>query len=243
MKLIIVRHGDPDYENDSLTEKGCREASLLADRLSELDIKAFYCSPLGRAQKTASYTLEKMGRTAETCGWLREFNAALVKDPFTGEDHIVWDQLPEYWTKIPEFYDKDKWLDTGLVRGTGIPAEAEKVCAGLDEVIARHGYRREGNYYRAGEPNKDIIVMFCHFGVTCVMLGHLLGISPMTLWHGAVTLPTSVTTLTTEERREGIAYFRMSGLGDISHLYAGREEPSFSARFCEIWSDMSERHD
>ncbi|MCI5729625.1 MAG: histidine phosphatase family protein, partial [Clostridia bacterium] len=25
MKLIIIRHGDPDYEKDSLTEKGWRE--------------------------------------------------------------------------------------------------------------------------------------------------------------------------------------------------------------------------
>ena len=38
-KLIIVRHGDPDYEKDSLTEKGFREAELLSDRIAKLDIK------------------------------------------------------------------------------------------------------------------------------------------------------------------------------------------------------------
>ncbi len=26
MKLIFIRHGDPDYEHDTLTEKGIREA-------------------------------------------------------------------------------------------------------------------------------------------------------------------------------------------------------------------------
>ena len=31
MKLIIIRHGDPDYENDTLTVKGVREAKLLSD--------------------------------------------------------------------------------------------------------------------------------------------------------------------------------------------------------------------
>ena len=25
MRLVIIRHGDPDYRNDSLTEKGKRE--------------------------------------------------------------------------------------------------------------------------------------------------------------------------------------------------------------------------
>mgnify|MGYP001749888343 CR=1 FL=1 len=64
MKLIIIRHGDPDYEHDTLTPKGVREAKLLSERISKLDVKAFYCSPLGRAQDTASYTLDKMNRSA-----------------------------------------------------------------------------------------------------------------------------------------------------------------------------------
>ena len=31
MRLMIVRHGDPDYSIDSLTPKGWKEAELLAD--------------------------------------------------------------------------------------------------------------------------------------------------------------------------------------------------------------------
>ena len=50
MRLMIVRHGDPDYSIDSLTPKGWKEAELLADRLCKLDVKAFYVSPLGRAK-------------------------------------------------------------------------------------------------------------------------------------------------------------------------------------------------
>lgn len=73
MELWIIRHGDPDYVHDSLTEKGVREAKLLAERLSKYNISKIYCSPLGRAQKTASYTLEKLGMQAETLPWLREF--------------------------------------------------------------------------------------------------------------------------------------------------------------------------
>ena len=73
MRLLIIRHGDPDYSIDSLTEKGWREAELLADRISKLDVKAFYCSPLGRAKDTARPTLERMGREAEILEWLREF--------------------------------------------------------------------------------------------------------------------------------------------------------------------------
>ena len=66
MKLLIIRHGDPDYSIDSLTPIGWKEAELLADRMAKLDVKAFYVSPLGRAQDTASLTLKKMGRSEQS---------------------------------------------------------------------------------------------------------------------------------------------------------------------------------
>lgn len=52
MKLLIVRHGDPDYSIDSLTPKGWHEAELLKNRLTKLDVAAFYCSPLGTGRRT-----------------------------------------------------------------------------------------------------------------------------------------------------------------------------------------------
>lgn len=73
MRLIIVRHGDPDYSIDSLTEKGWKEVEYLSEKLSKFDVKEFYVSPLGRAKDTASLTLKKMNRTAVECDWLREF--------------------------------------------------------------------------------------------------------------------------------------------------------------------------
>ncbi len=242
MRLIIVRHGDPDYENDTLTEKGCREAMLLSDRLSRLDVKDFYCSPLGRAKKTASYTLDKMGREAVICPWLQEFNID-VADHETGEPRLAWDQLPAFWTGVPEFYDKDKWVDVPMMSDADMRGEVKKVTDGLDEIIKAHGYERCGNYYRAVTPNTDTVVLFCHFGVTCVMLGHLIGASPMVLWHGMISLPTSVTELVTEERREGVAYFRMNRFGDLSHLDIAGEPPAFSGRFCEMYKNLDERHD
>ena len=80
MNLLIIRHGDPDYSIDSLTEKGWREAEILSERIAPLDVKAYYVSPLGRAQDTASLTLKKAGRSAETMPWLKEFNVP-IKDP------------------------------------------------------------------------------------------------------------------------------------------------------------------
>ena len=99
MRLIFIRHGEPDYEHDSLTEKGWREAKLLAARTKDWHVDDFYVSPLGRAQDTASFTLKAHGKTAEIMDWLHEF---LGKVPDgAGGTRLCWDLMPADWTARP----------------------------------------------------------------------------------------------------------------------------------------------
>ena len=242
MKLLIIRHGDPDYSIDSLTPTGWKEAELLADKMEKLDVKAFYVSPLGRARDTANVTLRRMDRTAETLPWLKEFGPTVVK-PGHDQPDCLWDWLPAVWTENPAFYDHEKWVQDPFFVENGVPEALNWVMEGFDALLARHGYRRDGKIYRAESANEDTIVLFCHFGVECVLLGHLLNISPMVLWHGFCAAPTSVTTVVTEERRKGIASFRVTAFGDISHLYAAGQAPAFAARFCETYDTPGQRRD
>jgi probable phosphoglycerate mutase len=62
MKILIIRHAEPDYENNTITEKGWREAHMLAERLAKLPISDVYVSPMGRAQHTAQPYLELTGK-------------------------------------------------------------------------------------------------------------------------------------------------------------------------------------
>lgn len=242
MKILIIRHGDPDYSIDSLTEKGWREAELLSERICKLDVKNFYVSPLGRAKDTASLILKKLNREAEVKEWLREFQPKIEKPHIDGM-RCAWDWLPADWTEQKYFYEKDSWADVELMKNARVQEEYDWVTTEFDALLEEHGYKREKQYYRVEKGNMDTIVFFCHFGLECVLLSHLLGVSPMVLWHGMCAAPTSVTTLVTEERRKGIASFRMSSFGDISHLYVAGEEPAFAARFCECYENMDERHD
>ncbi len=244
MKIMIIRHGDPDYVNDALTEQGKVEAKLLAERMAKVDTKAYFVSPLGRAKMTAAYTLEKVGRTATECEWLKEFFTVKIKRPDRGgADSIAWDWLPQDWNKEPQLYHKDEWMDMPVFAETDMREEYNRVTGEFDKLLEKHGYKRDGNFYEVTEPNNDTLVFFCHFGLECVLLSHLINVSPMILWHGTCAAPTSVTTVVTEERRKGTASFRISAFGDTSHLYAAGEEPSFSARFCECYDNESERHD
>lgn len=243
MKLLIVRHGDPDYSIDSLTEKGWKEAEYLSERLSKLNVKDFYVSPLGRAKDTASFTLKKMNRTAVECDWLQEFDVLIDRPDVTDRQKRLWDWLPQDWTQDERFYRYDHWYENERLQQSDAKGYYDYVTGKFDKLLAEHGYVREGHYYRVEKPNEDTLVFFCHFGLECVLLAHLIGASPMVLWHGFCAAPSSVTTVNTEERREGIASFRISAFGDISHLYVHEEPPAFAARFCEMYSNTDERHD
>lgn len=100
MRILIVRHGDPNYELDTLTETGWKEARLVAEYLAKFNIAAFYVSPLGRAQDTAKCTLEKMNRKAETFDWLQEFPAHIHRPDTPDQETICWTGCRRIWKKI-----------------------------------------------------------------------------------------------------------------------------------------------
>ena len=257
MRILFIRHGDPDYEHDALTEKGKREAQLLADRLTKEEVKDFYVSPLGRARETGSYTLQRLGRSAQMKEWLQEFPAEvdvsqseflqkMYPDTRRREDgfekRISWDMLPGFWGDTPEYFDRYAWRKTEVAAHSRLNQAYDEMAAGMDELLAEHGYFRDGSWYRTEQGTNETIVCFCHFGVTCAILSYLWNVSPFILWHSLALAPTSVTEVFTEEREKGKVIFRATKVGDISHLYVGNEPPSFSCRFCEVYENKDERH-
>ncbi len=242
MKLLIIRHGDPDYVNDTLTEVGHKEADLLAKFFADKKIDKIYMSPLGRAKKTAEYTCKIKGMDATVCDWLREFPARIYR-PDEQEKDVPWDWRPADWTPVEEFYSLEKWATVPAMTEGKVAETYAHVVEEFDKLLASLGYVREGNLYRVTKANEDTVAFFCHFGLESVLISRLLNISPMLLWHGTCAAPTSVTTIYTEERQKGIAYFRMAEFGSVAHLTSHGEEPSFSARFCEIYDRMDQRHD
>ena len=243
MRLLFIRHGDPDYKTDSLTDKGMREAKLLADRISKTHIDEYYVSPLGRARKTAEIAIKDPTIKPVTLDWIQEFMPQIVRPDSPERTHISWDWLPQDWTEREHFFRYDDWFNDDIMNAADVKGHAAHVWDELDKFLAAHGYERDKHFYRAVRPNNDTIALFCHFGVTALMLSHLIGASTMVLWHGMISAPTSVTTVYTEERRPGIASFRITSFGDISHLYIADEPPAFSGRFCECYTNENERRD
>jgi Histidine phosphatase superfamily (branch 1) len=78
MRILIIRHADPEYDGDTLTAAGHAEAEALARRLCRPQqegagrLSKLFSSPMGRARTTAAYTEKLAGLQAETLHWTRE---------------------------------------------------------------------------------------------------------------------------------------------------------------------------
>lgn len=246
MKLIFIRHAEPNYEHDTLTDKGWKEAILLSERVKYWNVDDIYLSPLGRAQDTASFSLEALGKEATTLEWLEEFWYP-VTDPTTGRFGVPWDFMPEYFTKEPLLYDKDHWFDTKLLSSNPELKEcALKTYKEFDALLASYGYIREGGFYRVNREiydkkkcDKDDItlVFFCHLGISLLLMAYMMGISPSILWQSIFVAPSSVSVLNAEVRINDAAFFRAQVIGDTRHLKDGNELISSAGCFVEPWQE------
>ncbi len=259
MRLIIIRHGEPDYANNTVTEKGHREAVALSERIKKWNVKQFYSSPYGRAYDTAKPTLELLGREAIILPWAKEFDRR-IKDVRLGIDHLSWDFVPTDWAEDPKNYTVTEWMDNyPFCDNPDIKREYYAVINGLDSLLDEYGYTRDGMIYRThGRPERYMIktvgpdatdyaktindeqaqptiVIFCHFGVACLMLSHLLNIPFLTLPNGIFMPPSSVTVVNTEERWGNQASFRAQCIGDTSHLYHAGEPVSSAGSFTKAF--------
>lgn len=241
MRLLFIRHAEPNYANDTLTERGLREAQLLVPRMENEHFDVCYCSTMRRARMTAEPFLTKLNREAIYCDWLREFEHPVTL-PDGSVSQIAWDLAPAVWTAESEHFDKDVWYLSRIARSGHLEEFQKQVIDGFDAVMEEHGYKyREGVIYDAVRPNHDTILFVCHFGVMSVILGHLLGMSPMQLWHTTGAPCASLTQVYSEQVDGSDATFRVFFYGDISHITSAGEPEGFNPRLTECAGDSPQR--
>ena len=250
MRLLFIRHGDPDYEADSLTEEGFRQAAALTDYYKNEQIDYIYCSPLGRALRTAQPLSDALNKPLVIKQWLKEFHIPVnnrIEDygkAFSRNgrrSHSPWDMYPQYLNEHDEMFDRSRWQSTSLLQDCDVLAAYKEAADGIDRILEEHGYLHDGNCFRVISGNHDTIAIVSHFGISTVLISHLLNASPYILWQGSCSTPSSVTEIVTEERQAGIASFRMLQFGSTAHLAVAGLQPSFSGRFCETFDD-DQRH-
>lgn len=178
MRIILIRHGDPNYEKDCLTELGHKQAAVAAQRLLKEGIDEIYSSPLGRARQTAGYFSQASGiKDIKILDFMQEIRFGTEDDlynnkwnPWLGVQALIREgkdlQSPD-WREYPVFKDNLATVD------------ADKIGVETDKWLAGLGYVRQGLYYRnAGkgtEGGKEkTIAIFCHGGASAAFLARVL---------------------------------------------------------------------
>ena len=234
MKIIIIRHAEPDYLNNTLTEKGFREAKILGEYYKDAKFDVIYTSPLPRALYTAQAL--RGNRPLYEEKWLEEFWHPIVID---GKERHNWDFLPRDIENHPELVSHE-FLTSDFCKPVHMKEMYDDVIKHFDELLERHGYKREGSYYRVAKPNKDTIVFVCHLGMMSLLMSRLSGIPYSQIAQYFFVAPTGVTTYVSEEREEGVAQFRCREFGNLDHLRRKNEPYSKFGSFRETFDTIDE---
>lgn len=237
MKIVIIRHGEPDYENNSLTKKGFREAKYLGEYYKDAKIDALYSSPLPRALYTAE-ALANASRPLIVKKWLEEFWHPIIIDNKVRHN---WDFYPRDIENYPELITHE-FLDSSFGKGANLRVLYDEVIKNFDTLLEEHGYKKEGSYYRAIRPNKDTIVIVCHLGMMSLLMSRLTGIPYTQIAQYFFVAPTGVTTFVSEEREKGLAQFRCREFGNLDHLRRNNEPHSKFGSFAETFDTEDEMH-
>ena len=175
MRIVFVRHGEPDYANDCLTEAGKVQAAQAAQRLRSEGISEIWSSPFGRAMETAKSASEVLGLPVKTLDCMHELYWGSTDDtPIFGGGH-PWN-IADEMARLGISLNRPDWRDSPFFRTNRVTENVDLVEKGIDEWLASYGYLREGCYYRhtVEEEEHRSVALFSHGGSSCAAIGHIL---------------------------------------------------------------------
>ena len=178
MRIIFVRHGEPDYTHDCLTGQGKIQARAAAERLRNEGIEEIFSSPLGRAAETAAATAEVLKIPVKTLDYMRELYWGSIDGtpiPSNGHPWELADRLAgEGWDLT-----NPGWREHLYFSNNTVTAEADYVARKTDEWLLSMGYKRNGAYYRCIRPDnrQKTVAVFSHGGSSAAAMGHILNLT------------------------------------------------------------------
>ena len=177
MRIIFVRHGEPDYALDCLTAEGRLQAAAAAERLRNEGIEEIYASPLGRAAETAVAASKVLGFPVRTLDYMRELHwGSADGEPLLHDGH-PWDLADELARQGWNLADPS-WREHPYFARNLVTAEADYGAEKTDEWLLRLGYARTGAYYRC-LPEDGVgktVALFSHGGSSAAAMAHILNL-------------------------------------------------------------------
>lgn len=223
MRIVFVRHGEPDYARDCLTELGRIQAKKAAQRLLGEGIGEIYASPLGRARETAQAAAEVLGLPVKTLDFMEEvrWGSADGEELYAGgHPWAIADEMARQGMEL----NRPDWRDAPWFRTNRVVECVDRVERGIDEWLAGFGYLREGKHYRHAveEEQHKTVALFSHGGSSCAAMGHILGL-PFPYAIALLHLDFTGITVVRLDSRAGIgAIPQLKCSNDTAHLRDGQ---------------------
>ena len=221
MELVLVRHAQPEWSRDrtarvdpGLTERGRRQADLVARRLADRSFDRLLVSTATRARETAAPLHDLRPEPAiEERAWLHEIH------------------MPAHWEGTPQeevdrtfrearARSREDWWE-GIPGGESFRDFHARVTAGLEGELADLGLARDPHgFWQLPAALPERLVMVAHAGTNSVVLGHLLDLEPQPWeWERFASDHASLTVLRTTPIGSG-HIFSLQHFSDVEHLPA-----------------------
>lgn len=182
MLLYYIRHGDPIYHPDSLTESGQRQAEALVSRMKECNPDRIFASSSNRALMTAEPTAKALCKEIEVLDWCNEHLVFKDFSVLDGEGKRRWCYQNDKTNRLfvsEEIRKLDKhWYEHPELKGLNYKRGIERIRQETDDFLLMLGYEHnhESNGYIPVRANEDRIALFAHQGFGLVFLSCLLDI-------------------------------------------------------------------
>ena len=181
MRLIFVRHGEPDYENDCITENGILQAKNTAKRLTGEDIKAVFASPMGRALATAKFIADDHGLEIHKLPFMHEIDWGDLDENVPDDKKLPYDGHPWtighiYLSESEENVASPKWREHHLFKDNKLITYYNLISKEFDEFLESYGIVRRNNLYFCEKECNDTIVLVAHGGSGSIMFSHVLSL-------------------------------------------------------------------
>jgi len=221
MLLYIVRHGDPDYETDSLTERGKSQAEAVGKRMFDAKIDKIFSSPYGRAKETADPACRLLGIKKQIEEWAHEIEDERLTPFPDGEMKSVSLVQNTYYIENGNFnLSYDKGIECAGFNQSEMKKAVEYIEKNGDAFLERLGYKKENGVYRILKPNNEKVALFCHHAFGLAWLSVLLHIPINIMWSSFTINHTGVTVLEFQNNENGFTAPKCLCFSDFSHLYA-----------------------
>ncbi len=225
MRIVFVRHGEPDYANDCLTPLGREQARAAAARLQEEGIEEIWSSPLGRARETAEAAADALGLPVRILDFMREVSwGSLDGTEIFGGGH-PWAIVFEMSRQGIDL-NGPNWRELPYFRNNRLLECIDGIEKGIDDWLERYGYVREGVYYsRAAEEKRQrTVALFSHGGSSSAAMGHILNLQFPCACAMLHIDHTGITTVQMESRAGSGTLSRLTLTNDARHI-RGLKDP------------------